>query len=80
MVLFSSCSGKLKEPLELPKGSQVSIQVLRGNVGLISRCCKGKGAHLAVWRESHGFSQVRVGSLGFLSRCYRDLRKPLVFP
>ena len=78
MMLFSSCSGELKERLELPKGSQASIRVLRGNSGLLSRCCKGKGAHLALWRESRGFSRVRVGSLGFLLSCDGDLREPLV--
>ena len=62
------------------EGSQASSRVLRGNSGLLSRCCRRKGPHLALMGESRGLSQVAAGGLGFLSRYHGELRQPLVLP
>ena len=44
------------------------------------RCHIGKVPHLA-WRgESHGFSRVATGNLGFILTYEGDLRDPLVWP
>ena len=51
-----SCNGYLGELLELHKGSQASFQVVRGNLGMLSWCCRGKGSQLTLRGESHGFS------------------------
>ena len=78
MGLLLSCDRYLGESLELHKGSQASLRVLRGNLGLLLRHCRGKGLHLALRGEYHGFSRVVAGYLGFLSYCDWDLREPLV--
>ena len=41
-----SCDGDLTNPLMLPQESQVSILVVRGVLGFLSRRCKGIGPHL----------------------------------
>lgn len=47
----------------------------------LSGHCSGKGPHLVLRKESHGFSPVAAGSLGFLSRgCDGDLRDLLTLP
>ena len=46
----------------------------------LSRHCSGKGPHLVLRKESHGFSRVAAGSLGFLSSCDGDLRDLLTLP
>ena len=79
MFLLSG-DGYVGELLEFHKGCRVPVRVSRGNVGLLSRCCSGKGPHLAFRGESLGFPQGLVGSLGFLSSCDVDLRVPLVLP
>ena len=76
--ILSSFDGSLSEQLELHKGSEVSYQVLRGNLGLLSRSCRGKGPHLVLKGESCGFSRVVAGSFGFLSTCDGALRETLV--
>ena len=58
---------------------KLSFQVSRGNLGLFSRRCWGKGL-ISLRQESSGFSHVAVGSLGFLSSCDRDLRERFVLP
>ena len=60
-------------PLELHEGSHASSGVWRGNSGLLSRCCKRKGPHLALTGESPGFSRVAVGGLGFLLKAIADM-------
>ena len=40
-----SCDRYLGEPLELHLGSQACFQVLRGNLGLLSRPCRGNRPH-----------------------------------
>ena len=67
-------------PLELHKGRQASFQVGRVNSRLLSRCCRGIGPHLALVRESCGFSRVAAGSSGFFLGGDRDRRELLVLP
>ena len=40
---LSSANRYLKEPLEWHKGNQTSFCISRGNSGLLSRSCRGKG-------------------------------------
>ena len=67
-------------PLELPKGTQAFSRVLRGNLGLLSRCCRRKGPNLALMGASPGLSRVAAGGLRSLSRYHGELREPLVLP
>ena len=46
LEFLSSCDGDLTNPLMLPQESQVSILVVRGVSGFLSRRCKGIGPHL----------------------------------
>ena len=69
-----------RELPEMHKGCPVPFCISRGNVGFVSRHCSGKGPHLMLRGESHGFSRVAAESLGFLSSCDGDLRGPLVLP
>ena len=76
----SSCHGDLRDPLVLPQQSQVSFQIVRGSVGLLSNYFQGIGPLLAWKRESRGVSQVAVDSFGFVSSFDGDLREPLMLP
>ena len=58
----------------------LSFQGSRGKVGFRSRCCSGKGPHLALRGESPGFSRAEAANLGFLSSYDGDFRDPLVSP
>ena len=49
-------------------------------MGFLSRRCIGKGPHLALRGESHGFPRGLAGSLVFLSSCDMELRVLLVLP
>ena len=78
-----SCNGYLGNPLELPKGSQASFRVVRGNLGLLSSRCRGLGPHLTLRGETRGFSHMVflvAGSSGFLSSCEGDVKEPLMLP
>ena len=46
----------------------------------LSRCCSGKGPHLALREESPGFPRLAAGNLEFLSSYGRDLKDSLVWP
>ena len=59
------CDWYFGEPLELHKGSRASFCISTGNLGLLSRCCRGKGPHLILMVVSLGFSSC----FGFLSGC-----------
>ena len=82
--LLLSCSGNLGDPLEgdryvrqlfqLHQGCQVPFRISRGNLGFLSRRCSGKGPHLTMTGEPHGFSLVSLGILSYDG----GLRKPLV--
>ena len=78
------CSSQLvmdfREPLVLPQVSQVSLQVARGSVGLLSSHWRGIGPHLGMSWKCRGDSQVAVGSFGFLSSSDGNLREPLMLP
>ena len=76
MGLFWSCGGKfgvplevcgyLGEPLELHKGSQAPFRASRGNMGLLSRACRGEELYLTLRGESLGVSRFVAGNFGFL--------------
>ena len=53
---LSSCQEDLREPLVLPRGSQVSFPVVRESAGLLSSHCRGIRPQFALMGESHGFS------------------------
>ena len=61
----------------LPQGSQVSIRVARGSVGLLWSHDRGMRSQFAWKGESQGVSRGAAGSLGSPS-CHGDLRKPLI--
>ena len=58
------------------QGCQVLFQFSRGNVGLLSRHCSGKGPHLVMRGEPRGFSRVAAGFLSYDV----EHREPLVVP
>ena len=58
------------------QGCQVLFQFSRGNVGLLSRHCSGKGPHLVMRGEPRGFSRVAAG----FSSYDVEHREPLVVP
>ena len=58
------------------QGCQVLFQFSRGNVGLLSRHCSGKGPHLVMRGEPRGFSRVVAG----FSSYDVEHREPLVVP
>ena len=79
-MFLSSADGDVGELLELHQGCQGPYRGSKGKVGFLSRRHSGKGPHLALSGESHGFSRVAAGNLGFLSSYDRGLRNPLVWP
>ena len=79
-VFFSSGDAYVGELLELHKGVEYLFQISRGYVGLLLRCCSGKGTHFTLRGESRGFPQGLAGNLGFLSSCDVDLMVTLVLP
>ena len=78
--LSSQVGTGILDALELHEGSPAASQVLRGNSGLLVRCCRRKWPHLTLKGKSRGLSQVAAGGLGFLSRYHGELREPLVLP
>ena len=62
------------ELFEVHQGCQVPFQITRGNVRVPSRCCSGKGLHLAMTGEPLGFSRVAAG----FSSYDGEFRMPLV--
>ena len=67
---LSSGDGYVGELLELPKGCQVPFRGSRGKVGFLSRCCSGKGPHLALRGESPGFSRVAAPMEDEMDGCH----------
>ena len=88
--LFLSCTGTVRVLHEWRRecwetsgvASRVSrtFRGSRGKLGFLSRCCSGKGPHLALRGEFPGFSRVGAGNLRFLLSYDRDLRDLLVLP
>ena len=72
-MFLSSGDGYVGELLELPQGCQGPFRGSRGKIGFLSRCLSPKGPHLALRRESPGFSRVAAGDLGFLLSYDRNL-------
>ena len=57
---------ELREPLVLPQGSQVSIQVARASAGVLWSHGRGIRPQFALKGESQGVSRVAAGSVGSL--------------
>ena len=55
------------------QGCQVQFRTSRWNVGMLWRCCSGQGPHIAMTRETRGFSRVETG----FSSYNREFRLPL---
>ena len=70
---FSSYTMELREPLVLPQGSQVSMQVARGLSGFLSSQCRGLGPHLELWLKP-----VLTWISGYLWSFNRGVRPHLV--
>ena len=79
-VFLLSRDSYVRELLELHQECQGHFRGSRGKVGFRSRCCSGKGPHLALRGESPGFSRAEAANLGFLSSYDGDFRDPLVSP
>ena len=62
---FLSYTMELREPLVLPQGSQVSMQVARGLSGFLSSQCRGLGPHLELRPEPNFSSPVLKWISGF---------------
>ena len=77
-MFLSIVDGYVEELLELHKGCGVPFGFSRGNVGSLLRRCSGKGPHLTMQEESHGFHRGLAENLMFLSSCDMDLGVPLV--
>ena len=83
---LSSCDRYLGEPLELQKGSQASIPVAGGYLGLLLSCCGVNGPYLELRDEFGGFSltvvenqgssQVAMGTSGNLSCVFTGVKHP----
>ena len=70
---------KSESEIMLYKWSLSSFPVLKGNLELLSMCCRERGSHLAFKGESRGFSRVAVETLGFFLSYDGELRDPLKF-
>ena len=79
-MFFSSGDVYVGELLKFHQGCQGPFQGSRGRVGFVSRSRSGKGPHLTLSGESHGFSRVAAGNLGFLLSYNGDLKDSLVLP
>ena len=66
LQFLSRYHGELKEPLELPQGSQVSIQVVRASAGVLWSHGKGIRPKFAWTGELPCVSRVVAGSVGSL--------------
>ena len=65
---LSSYDGELREPLVLPQGSPISIQVERGSWGLLWSHCRANRPHLGLDPETPCSSPVATGISGLHSR------------
>ena len=77
-ALLSSRDGYLLEPIEWPKGSQASCEVLREDLGLLSRPYRKIRASS---RADGGISWLLSSCdaiFGFLMRYNKELREPLM--
>ena len=72
-VFLSSKTG-MSELFGSHQGCQVPFRTSRWNVGLLLRCCSGKGLHLAMTGDPRGFSRVAAGFLNYDG----ELSMPLV--
>ena len=74
-----SCDGYFSEPLKLEKGVKHPFEFPEGT-WFCSRGIAGGWGSSCFDGQSHGFSRIMAGSLGFLSSWEWELREPLVLP
>ena len=72
--------GTLLFSRDVKGGGQASFQVLTGTSGLLLKCFRGIGSHLALRGESRGVSGLTALSLVFLWTFVGDLREPFILP
>ena len=77
---LSSCDRKLREPPELPKGSQASFRVSRGNSAITLESLQGNLASSRIEGGMSCFFSSCGRKPGYLLNCDGDLREPLVLP
>ena len=70
---FSDYDGELREPLVLPQGSPISIRIVKGSWGLLSRHCRANRPHLGLCPETLCSSPVVTGISGLHSRLHSPL-------
>ena len=71
---FSSYDRELREPVVLPQGNPISIQVARGSWGLLSSHCRANRSHLQLCPETPCSSPVASWILGLHSRFTQGVR------
>ena len=74
---FSSYIRELREPLVVPQGSPISIQVVRGSWGLLSSHCRANRPHLGFCPENPCSSPMATGILVLHSGFTRGVRPRL---
>ena len=74
---FSSYYVEIREPLELPQVSPISIRGARRSWGLLSSYCSENRPHLGLCPETPCSSPVATGILGLHSRFTRGVRPHL---
>ena len=79
-MFLSSGDGYVGELVELPQGCQGPFRGSRRKVGFLLRCRSGKGSHLTLMEESHGFFRVVAGNMGLISSYNGELRDQLLLP
>ena len=77
---LSSCDRNLREPPELPKGSQASFRVSRGNSATTLESLQGNLASSRIEGGMSCFFSSCGRKPGYLLNCDGDLREPLVLP
>ena len=75
-MFLASYDGDLRDPLELPQESQVSMQVLRSLLGFLSSQFRGLGPHLELRPEPQGSSPVLIWNSGFLCAGFQPPQYP----
>ena len=81
-TFLSSCDGYLLEPIEWPKASQTSCEVLREDLGLLSRPCRKRMASSRDDGQVSGFCFFFLScgaSVGFLTSYDGELRENFVW-
>ena len=77
MAGFSKYDRELKEPLVVPQGSPISIQVVRATWELLTSHCRANRPHLGLFPETPCSSPVATGISGLHSRFTRGVSRHL---